>query len=174
VAGSHESSVQGFPSSQAAASPWTQPVAGSHESSVQALPSSQLGAAPPTQAPPEHVSPVVQAFPSSQVAALSVWTQPVAGLQESSVQALASSQSVAPPPTQLPAAQASPVVQGFPSSHDAVLFVWTQPVAGLHESSVQTLPSLQLGAGPLTHAPPMQTSPTVHKLPSSQAAVLAV
>jgi len=38
-----------------------------------------------------------------------------------------------------------------------VLFAWTQPLAGLHASSVQTLPSLQLTDDP-EQAPPLQTS----------------
>ena len=38
----------------------------------------------------------------------------------------------------------SAVVQALPSLQDAVLFVLMQPVPGLHESSVQGLPSSQL------------------------------
>src|SRR5437870_44099 len=122
---------------------WTQPVAASQESSVQPLPSSQFGADPPWQVPPTHVSFVVQAFPSLHGFELFEWTQPLAGLQESSVQPLPSSQSGADPPWQEPPPHVSLVVQAFPSLHGAVLFVWTQPLAGLQESSVQPLPSLQ-------------------------------
>ena len=172
VAGLHESSVQTLPSLQferraadagAAARTcrpwctrcrrctdavlfvWTQPVDGLHESFVQTLPSLQFSAGPPTQVPPLHVSAVVQALPSLQDAVLFVLTQPVAGLHESSVQTLPSLQFGAGPPTQVPPAQVSAVVQALPSLQDAVLFAWTQPVAGLHESFVQTLPSLQFG-----------------------------
>jgi hypothetical protein len=47
-----------------------------------------------------------------------------------------------------PAWHVSVWVQAFPSSQAFVLFVNTQPVAGLHESSVQTLPSLQATGAP--------------------------
>jgi hypothetical protein len=89
---------------------------------VQPLLSLQFGADPPTHEPPAQVSLVVHAFPSSQGAVLSVWTQPVAGLHESSVQALPSLQLGPGPPTQVPPAHVSPVVQALPSSHDTVLF----------------------------------------------------
>jgi hypothetical protein len=153
---------------------WVQPVDGLQESSVQGLPSSQFGPAPPTQTPPEHASPVVQALPSSQEAALLAYAQPVAGLQESSVQTLPSLQLVGPPLTQLPPEQASPVVQAFPSLHGAVLFAWEQPVTGLHESSVHGFPSSQFGPAPPMQTPPEQASPVVQALPSSQEAVLFV
>ena len=99
-----------------------------------------------------HVSAVVQALPSLHDAVLFVLTQPVAGLHESFVQTLPSLQLGAGPPTQRPPAHVSVVVQALPSLQDAVLFVLTQPVAGLHESSVQTLLSLQLSAGPPTQS----------------------
>ena len=92
------------------------------------------------------MSAVVQASPSSQDAVLFAFTQPLAGLQESSVHTLPSSQLGADPPTQEPAAQVSVVVQASPSSQGEVLFAFTQPLAGLQESSVHTLPSSQLGA----------------------------
>src|SRR2546428_10823874 len=96
-----------------------QPVAGSHESSVQTFASLQLGAGPPTHTPPAQVSAVVQALPSVQGAVFDVFTQPVAGLQASSVQTLPSLQLSAAPPTQTPPAQVSAVVQAFPSLHAA-------------------------------------------------------
>jgi hypothetical protein len=52
--------------------------------------------------------------------------------------------------------------------------VYTQPVAGLHESVVQTLLSLQVTAAPAWHVPPPQLSPIVQALPSSHALVLFV
>jgi len=151
--------VQLFPSEQGAALlVWTQPVAELQVSSVHTFPSSQLGDAPPTHLPPPHLSLVVQAFPSLHRAVLFVSKQPVAGLQVSSVQTLPSSQLSAGPPTQPPLLQVSLVVQAFPSLQGAVLALWTQPVLGLQVSSVQTLPSSQLGARPPTHTPPPHRS----------------
>jgi hypothetical protein len=49
---------------------------------------------------------------------------------------------------QVPPPHVSPMVHAFPSSQAAVLFVNTQPVAGLQLSDVQTLPSLQTSVGP--------------------------
>src|SRR5439155_223789 len=165
--------VHTLPSSQGAVLfVWTQPVAGLQVSSVHTFPSSQLGDAPPTHLPPLHLSLVVQAFPSLQGAVFFVWTQPVAGLQVSSVQTLPSSQLSAGPPTQPPLLQVSFVVQAFPSLQGAVLAVWTQPVLGLQVSSVQTLPSSQLGARPLTQTPPLHRSLSVQAFPSSHEAVL--
>src|SRR5207244_700655 len=152
---------------------FTQPPAGLQESSVHGLPSSQLRAAP-TQRPPVQLSAVVQAFPSSQGAVFGMFTQPPAGLQESSVQTFRSSQLGAGPPTHRPPAQVSAVVQAFPSSQAAVFGVWTQPVAGLQESSVHGLPSSQFAGGPPTHLPAAHVSPAVHAFPSSQGAVFGV
>ena len=90
-------------------------------SSVHRLLSLQTGAEPPTQTLAAHVSLVVQESPSSQLAVLAVKTQPLAGLQLSSVQGLLSSQTGAEPPTQALAAQVSLVVQASPSSQLAVL-----------------------------------------------------
>jgi hypothetical protein len=150
----------------------THPVAGLQESSVQALPSLQTSAGPPTQAPPLHASGVVHAFPSLQDAVLFTWTQPVPGLQESSVQPLLSLQLGAGPPTQAPPAHVSPVVHALPSLQGAVLLVKTHPVVVLQLSFVHTLLSLQTRAGPATHAPPLQVSGVVHALPSLHGAVL--
>jgi hypothetical protein len=198
VAGSHESVVQRFPSSQFGGGPptqtpalqpsptvqaspslqaavllaLTQPVAGSHESVVQTLPSSQLASGPATQMPPPHVSAAVQALPSSQAAVLLALTHPVAGSQESSVHRFPSSQFGGAPDTQRPPAQVSPTVQALPSLQAAVLFAFTQPVAGSHESSVHGLASLQARGAPGLQTPPPQASPTVQALPSSQGSVL--
>src|SRR5205807_8342832 len=78
------------------------------------------------------------------------------------------------PPTQAPRAQVSAVVQALPSVQGAVFGVFTQPVAGLQVSSVQTLPSLQLRAGPPTQTPPAQVSAVVQALPSLHAARVGV
>src|SRR5437870_9804792 len=77
------------------------------------------------------------------------------------------------PPTHVPPEHVSLVVQALPSSHGAVLGACTQPVAGSHESMVQTFPSSQLRAGPPVHRPFEQASPVVQALPSSQAKVFA-
>ena len=114
----------------------------------------------------------VHGFRSSHDAVFVVLTHPVAGLQESSVQTLASSQLAAGPPTQARLAQVSLVVQAFPSSHEAVLSAWPQPLAGSHESSVQPLASSQLRAAPPTQAPLAQVSLVVQALASSQDTVL--
>jgi hypothetical protein len=148
----------------------TQPTAGSQESVVHWLPSLHTGGGPPTQTPPEQVSLVVQALPSLQAATLFTFTQPVAGLQESSVQTLVSTQLGGGPPMQAPPEQISLVVHAFPSLHVAVLLVNTQ-TPPWHESVVHTLPSLhwllwlhsiQPAIGDPWHAPPAQTSPLVH------------
>src|SRR4029079_11233777 len=122
---------------------------------------------------PAQVSPEVQASPSEQGALLFTWTHPVPGSQESSVQGLLSSQLTAPPGAQAPPAQVSPEVQASPSEQGAVLFVWTHPVPGSQESSVQGLLSSQLTAPPGAQAPPAQTSPSVQALPSVQGSVLS-
>jgi hypothetical protein len=100
--------------------------------------------------------------------------QPDAGVQASSVQTLPSSQLGGAPPAQTPPAQVSLVVQALPSSQGAVLLVCVQPVAGLQASSVQTLPSSQLGGDPPTHTPAEQVSLIVQALPSLHEAVLLV
>ena len=60
--------LQAFPSSQELVSSlvYTQPETGSHESSVQGLPSSQVSEAPLTHEPAEHVSNPLHTFPSPQ------------------------------------------------------------------------------------------------------------
>src|SRR5207245_2677313 len=77
-------------------------------------------------------------------------------------------------PTQTPAAQVSADVQGLPAVHGRVLRAFTQPVAGLQESVVHTLPSLQLGGGPPTQTPPAHVSAVVQALPSLQGRVFGV
>jgi len=165
--------VHAFWSSQGAAlGVFTQPVAGSHASSVQMFTSSQSSAGPGTQSPPAQASSSVHGSPSEQGPAWSCHTQPDAGSQRSLVQGLPSSQSRDPAPTHAPPAQVSVTVHAFWSSQDAALNVWTQPVAGSHESSVHGFPSSQSSGGPGAQAPPAHASPTVHASPSSQSAVL--
>jgi hypothetical protein len=59
-------------------------------------------------------------------------------------------------------------VQTLLSLQEAVLFVWTQPLDVLHESSVQTLLSSQFGAFPPVHVPVLHASAVVQAFPSSQ------
>ena len=106
--------------------------------------------------PSEQTSFSVHGFPSSHGAELLLWVHPECGSQLSVVQTSPSSQLGAGPPTQLPPAQVSLVVQALPSSHGPVLFACVQPLAGLQESVVQTLPSLQSGGGPPAQLPPEQ------------------
>lgn len=150
----------------------THPDVGEQVSVVQALESLQTTDGPGTQTPPEQTSVVVQASRSLQGRVLLVFTQPVAGLQVSSVQTLKSLQLSVVPPWQVPLTQMSAVVQAFPSLHAELLLACVHPVAGLHASVVQIFPSLQFGAGPPTHVPPAQVSPVVHALPSLQVDVL--
>ena len=78
------------------------------------------------------------------------------------------------PPTQAPLLQASPVVHALPSSHALLLLLCAHPVAGTQESFVHGLLSLQLGAGPPAHTPPLHASPVVQALPSLHGLVLFV
>src|SRR5262245_31727300 len=113
-------------------------------------------------------SPVEQGEPSSQVApsALLVCTQPVIGLQLSSVQGLPSLQ-LTPVPVHAPFEQLSLVVHALPSLHVPAIGVLVQPVCGLQPSCVQTLLSLQFLAEP-EQLSPAHVSFTVHSLPSLQ------
>src|SRR5258706_36087 len=133
---------------------FTHPFAGSQLSAVQARPSTQSSAGPGTHTPAEQVSFAVHALPSSHAIVLFVNTQPVAALHESVVQTLLSLQASVPAPGwQLPPPQVSPAVHASPSLQAAVLLVWVQPSASVHESVVQMLPSSQLGPEPPTQAP---------------------
>src|SRR5262245_23151298 len=86
--------VQALPSSQGSklGRCTTTQRTGSHESSVQGFPSSVGRVRPPTHTPALHASSAVQQKPSSQGAKLSACAQPVEPLHESSVQGLPSSQ----------------------------------------------------------------------------------
>jgi hypothetical protein len=118
-------------------------------------------------------------LPSSQVVALDalLYLQPTVGSQLSAVHTLPSSQLRLPAPTQAPCPlHMSPVVHTLPSLQLSVfgLLVNTQPVAALHVSVVQSLPSLQLiGAAP-THCPsPSHASIVVQASSSLQGAPTA-
>ena len=98
----------------------------------------------------------------------STFSQPLPGSQSSIVQASPSSQSTGVP-TQLPPAQASPLVHAEPSSHASLFVVNPQPVAGSQVSSVQPTPSLTSGGVPAWHAPwSSQVSAPLQYSPSSQ------
>ena len=70
-------------------------------------------------------------------------------------------------PLQTPPEQVSFEVQALPSLQAAVLLVVTQPVAGLHELSVQGLASVQVRAEPKTQSLLRQISNPLHALLSS-------
>jgi hypothetical protein len=143
-------------------------------SSVHAFWSLQTKDGVPTHAPFTQES-VVHALPSEHAfALLLVNTQPVPELHVSVVHGLLSLQTSGEPGWQDPPAHTSPVVQAFPSEHDAVLFVKTHPVVELQVSVVQTLLSLQVTGVPARHVPLRQASPVVHALPSEQLPVLLV
>jgi hypothetical protein len=72
-----------------------------------------------------------------------------------------------PPEHLLAVVQASSSSQEIPLAEAASN---TQPVAGLHESTVHTLPSLQTFMGPPLQNPFWHVSPWVHTLPSSHEA----
>ncbi len=192
--------VQGLPSSQATLLPgWQLPPAhvsptvqtlpslhgavllallhapdlGSQVSVVQGFPSSHALGPLGVQMPLLQASPTVQPLLSSQTAVLLVLVHPVLLLQLSSVQGFPSSQMMAKPPTQLPAAQTSPLVHTEPSSQGAPLFVNTQPLMESQLSVVQTWPSSQGNALPGTQALAAQASPTVQTLLSVQLAEFA-
>src|SRR6185295_4820834 len=95
---------------------------------------------------------------------------PVPGSHASVVQEFPSSQLTGAPPLHCPSLQTSPVVQAFPSLHDALLFTWTQPAAAAHESSVHGFPSSHETVWP-THWPsPLHLSPVVQSFPSLHSA----
>jgi hypothetical protein len=150
-----------------------QPDAGLQESVVQTLPSLQLSAVPAVQVPPWQVSAPLQTVPSAQGVPFNTgaFWQPKVALQESVVQTLESLQLSGVPAVQVPLWQVSRPSQASLSVHEVPLatFVCAQPVAGTHESVVQTLESLQLRAVPAVHAPPWQVSAPLQRLPSLHA-----
>lgn len=147
-AGSEEVGADDVGSEEAAADE-----TGSEEAAAELV---QALVVPGWQEPPEHTSPLVQASPSSQAAVLFGYSQPEAGLQELSVQALPSSQATDVPPVQEPPLQTSPLVHASPSSQESVFGLDIQPTIGLQISVVHTLPSSQLMLVPVHVAPPEQ------------------
>jgi hypothetical protein len=140
---------------------------------VQPSASLQTLATPGKQAPPPHTSPLVQALLSLQIAVLLATVHaPVLVLQPSVVHGLLSLHSLAAPGAQAPPLQTSFWVQASASSQLAVLLANTHvPLSALQLSVVQPLLSSQILVLP-AHAPPPQVSVSVHRLPSSQLAVL--
>lgn len=126
------------------------------------------------QSPPLHESPIVQGLPSLHMApSASAAVQPVAMSQLSTVHGLPSSHITAVAPVHKEPAQCSPSVHALLSVQAAAFPKCTQaPVS--HASSVQGLPSLQLGVNPCTHAPRRQASPKVQESPSLQVAPSAL
>src|SRR5262245_29906032 len=126
--------------------------------------------------PAVHTS-VVQALPSLQSAAvphgwqprMGVCVQPLSGLHASVVQALPSSQSSGVPAVQVPLWQVSAPLHTVPSAHEVPLATGdvTQPRVGLHESFVQTFPSLQTSGVPAVQIPAWQVSAPLHTVPSA-------
>ena len=145
-------------------------------STVHGQPSLQFLGKPGTQvlAKAAQVSPTVQALPSSQGRVLPVETQVPARLQASVVHGLLSLQGVVGPGAHMPSLQVSPTLQLLPSLHAAPLAGANKqaPVALLQLSVVHGLLSLQAMVLPGAHRPSAHKSPTVHKLPSSQAGPL--
>ena len=198
VAGTQASVVHGLPSLQttpvppaheplAQMSPWVhalpseqarvllvcvQPFCASHSSVVHGLLSSHGATLPPVQTPNRHVSFSVQELPSSHAKVLAVKTQPVVALQLSVVHGLPSEHGSVLPGWQVPPEQVSPSVQTLPSEQLAVVLVCVQPATGSQLSAVHGLKSSQLATEPGTHAPPLQTSPTVQPLLSLQPSLL--
>ena len=149
-----------------------QPVAESQLSLVHGLPSSQDVLAPGTHTPPWHASPLVHASPSEHANVFGLLAQPAVALQRSSVQGFWSSQVSAAPGKHKPPLHVSLSVHALPSVHGAALKTWSQPLSGVHGSSVQGLPSSQTTAAPGWQLPPPQASFCVQTSPSEQGAVL--
>jgi hypothetical protein len=105
---------------------------------------------------------------------LKVCEHPVVGEQAAVVHGFWSSGQTTGVETQAPAAQWSAVHSDPSEQALALLGVKTQPAVGLQLSSVQGLLSLHTLAMPGVHTPVAHTSPTVHRLPSSQPDVVAV
>lgn len=151
------------------------PAAESHESAVQGLPSSTLAGAPGVHTPDWHVSAPLHWLSSGQAVpfAAGPWTTPDEGSHESAVHGLPSSTGSGVPGVHVPDWQVSVPLQTLPS----VQFVpfetttWVTPVTGLQESAVHGLLSSTTGALPAVQVPawhvsaPLQTVPSAHAVP---------
>jgi hypothetical protein len=156
---------------------WLQPKVGLQLSVVQTLPSLQSRGLPAVQVPFWQVSLPLHASLSAQDVPFStgVVVHPVAGLHESVVQGLPSSQLGAVPAVQTPAWQVSAPSQASPSLHEVPLStgVCVQPNTVSQPSVVQGLLSLQLSGVPVVHtplwqvSPPLQTFVSLHDVPLS-------
>ncbi len=121
----------------------------------------------PRQAPFLHASPLVHALSSLQLPPLLLWLHPAIGVQLSVVHGLSSSQLLAPPGTQAPPWQVSPLVQALPSLQPPGPGTAWQPDLPSQLSIVQAFPSSQTIFWP-THSPPVHVSFWLQTLPSSQ------
>jgi hypothetical protein len=173
VAGSHESSVQTFPSPQLTVVCTHAPFERSQASSVQASSSSQLfGANSQEPFVGLHVATVQRSGAEHETGVL--LQAPL--VQASSVHGFRSSQSATvlqqpsiSVPTQAPPLHVSSSVQSLPSSQaPPVRGAFTQsPVTGSHESAVQTSPSSQSVGAEFRQVPSELQESTVQALPSS-------
>lgn len=146
------------------------PEAGLQKSCVHGLLSSHPLTWPP-HTPPAHLSPAVHNSPSLQAIPSGPGLCRQAPLTEShvsSVHGSVSEQSRIGPEMHRPRPHMSKIVQKLPSSHATPVRGTKvhRPLAATQPSWVQGLPSLQVLSAPARHAPPLQTSPRVHKLPS--------
>jgi hypothetical protein len=157
------------------------PVEGSHESTVQGFPSSTTGATPDWHAPVAlQTSLPLQALPSEQPvpAAAGVCVTPPLALQASTVHGFPSSTVGATPAWQAPVPlHVSPPLQAFPSEHEvpAAAGGFEQaPDAGSHVPATwqASLAAHAIGLAPV-HAPAWHVSLAVQALPSLHALPLA-
>ena len=127
----------------------------------------------PVQTPAWQVSLCVHALPSSQVTSSALFGFEQVPVDWSQTPAVwhwsLALQTTGLLPTHTPRLQVSVCVHALPSSHDAVLFVWAQPVDGLHVSVVHGLLSSQFAGCPPPHwfETPSQISSTLQALSSS-------
>jgi hypothetical protein len=148
-----------------------------HTARLQSFAAEEQSVGPPLPHVPDvQNSPLVQNSPSSQgrpFAADALWTHPVAGLQESTVHAFPSLQTMVEAGVQIPAWHVSPVVQASPSLQTAPLrgvgSLTQLSVVSLQESAVHWFASLQELGLPPPQVPAEQVSPRVQNWPSLQA-----
>jgi hypothetical protein len=173
--------LQAFPSEQDVPGGTTRcvtPRIGSHESTVQGLPSSVTGAVPAPQLPELlHVSAPLHALPSEQLvpAVAGVWSTPKVGSQLSAVHGFPSSSDGGAPGLQTPEAlQVSVPLQALLSAQEVptVTGVCVTPWVGSQLSAVHGLPSSSAGAVPALQVPvelqvslPLQALPSEHEVP---------